>query len=138
VQWIIDIAIGGILVAAIVIALGIEAEDPSWEERWLDLSTADRARLAAAARSGALLPDPDEIDLAAGYARRYRGRNSRERLGFISVPLGAALIVAGLVTDNAILVVFGVFFGAGGLWGLSHSLQLDRNLREAISRDHRP
>lgn len=138
VQWVVDIAIAAILVVAVVIALRIEAVDPTWEGHWRELSAADRARIAAATRSGALLADPDEIDLAAGYARRYRGRTSRDLLSFIWIPLGAALIIAGLLADSAILVVFGGIFGAGGLWGLGRSLQLDRNLREAISRDHQP
>ena len=137
-QWIVDIFLAAILIGAVVIMLRLEAEDPTWEERWDDLSAADRARIAAAARSGALLADPEEIDLAAGYARRYRGRNSRDRLGFVPILLGAGLIIAGLVADNAIPVAFGVFFGVGGLWGFSHSLQLDRDLRETISRDSRP
>jgi hypothetical protein len=137
-QWIVDIALAAILVGAVVIVLRLEAEDPTWEERWHELSAADRTRIAAAARSGALLADPEEIDLAAGYARRYRGRYAGERLGFVPILIGVGLIIAGLVADNAISVVFGLFFGVGGLWGFSRSLQLNRNLCETISRDSRP
>jgi hypothetical protein len=137
-QWIVDIVLAAIVVGALVIMLRLESEDPTWEARWHELSAADRARIAAAARSGALLADPEEIDLAAGYARRYRGRYARERLGFVPIVVGAGLIIAGLVADNALPIVLGVFFGGGGLWGLSHSLRLNRNLRETISRDSRP
>ena len=89
--------------------------------RWGALSPADRARIAAAARSGSLLASEEEIELAAGFARRDRRRRRPTRLiAAIDLPLGALLILGGLVADAGIFIAFGALFLLLGL------LRLDR------------
>jgi hypothetical protein len=134
---------------AIVVILGIgiflafrredESEDHGWEARWQDLAPTDRTRIMAAARSGTLLADPDEIELAAGFARRDRRLLAVYNLAAAaSVAAGAAFMVAGIVADSLVFVIGGGVFLLRGLWGFYLDLEAARNFREAISRDHRP
>jgi hypothetical protein len=124
-----------ILVAAFVLAYRVEDDDPTWVERWRALSPADRTRLATAARSGTLLAEPEEIELAAGFARcDRRRRDPYNLLATIRLPLGVALLAGGLVADSGLFIFFGVIFLLGGLWGLRHSTQINRAERETIDR----
>jgi hypothetical protein len=61
-----------------------------------------------------LLASEEEIEPAAGYARR----DQRRRLPYalmvgIRLPLGIALIVGRLLADSGVLIVFGVLFTLG-------------------------
>jgi hypothetical protein len=95
----------------------VKDDDPEWLERWKTLSPAERTRIAAATRSGALLASHEEIELAAGFARRDRRRLSPWTLAnVIRLLLGIALIAGGLAADSIILLVFGVLFLFGGIW----------------------
>lgn len=134
---------------AIVVILGIgivlafrrddENEDPEWEARWRDLTPADRSRIKAAARTGALLADPEETELAAGFARHdHRLLAVYNLAAAASVAAGAALMVAGIVADSLVFVIGGGVFLLRGLWAFHLDFQAARNFREAISRDHRP
>jgi hypothetical protein len=124
-----------ILLGATVVLFRVGRSDPDWEERWRNLDPADRTRIKAAVQSGALLADPEEIDLAAGLARRSQGEVEFGDVAAVIVAcLGTALTVAGLLTDLLVLVVFGGLFLLVGLFGLRTELQLGRNLREVISR----
>jgi hypothetical protein len=69
------LAVAAIFVGLIVALAMDRGSDPLWEQRWRDLGGADRKRIEAAVRSGALLADPEEIEIAAGLARR-KGRTS--------------------------------------------------------------
>jgi hypothetical protein len=131
----VDIALALIVLFAFLLVWRKEGDDPVWQERWRALSPADRTRIARAARSGALLSSQEEIELAAGYARR----DQRRRLPYtlmtgIRLPLGIALLAGGLLADSGVFIAFGVLFTLGGLWGLSSGLRLRRGLRETISR----
>jgi hypothetical protein len=124
------------VLAAFVMVWRNEGDDPIWEERWRALSAADQARIAAAARSGSLLASEEEIELAAGFARRDRRRNLPNRLiASVRLPLGVALIAGGIVADSALFLVFGVIFVIGGFWSLGRNHRIARNLRETIGRD---
>jgi hypothetical protein len=132
-----DIAIALIVLGAFVLVWRTEGDDPIWQARWAALSPADRSRIAAAARSGKLLTSQDEIELAAGYARRDRERQLPFTLmQAIRLPLGIALIGGGLLADSVVFLVFGALFTLAGLFALSRGFRVRRALRETISRDH--
>jgi hypothetical protein len=129
------VAVGAIFVGLLAVLAQDRDDDPLWEQRWRDLGPADRKRIEAAVSSGALLADPEEIEIAAGLARKKRAL-----VGFVDLSLaiisglGVALIVAGLIADTPVLVVFGCLFLLRGLWALVTELRVGHNLREAISR----
>ena len=129
------VAVAVIFVGLLVVLSQSRDGDPVWEQRWRDLGAADRKRIERAVRSGALLADPEEIELAAGLARKQKAL-----VGFIDLAsviasgLGVALIVAGMIADTPILVVFGCLFLLRGLWALITEIRIGRNLRETISR----
>jgi hypothetical protein len=132
------ILIAAIVLAAFVMVWRTEGDDPLWQERWRGLSPTEQARIAAAARSGSLLASEEEIELAAGFARRDRRRRRPARLiAAIDVPIGAILILGGLVADAGIFIVFGGLFLVLGLFRLYRARQVGRGLRETISRDRR-
>jgi hypothetical protein len=134
-----DIAIVVVLGTAVFVAFRIGKDDPEWERRWRELSPADRRRLAVAASSGALLADPGEIELAAGYARHDRRRRPFTDVWILTLALvGLALLLAGLISGHAILIAFGCFFILRTAWTVRHQFEVGRNLREAISRDREP
>jgi hypothetical protein len=135
----VDIAIAVIFLAAVVTAgkAGSDA-DPTWEERWRALSPADRARLAAAARSDSLLASQEEIELAAGFARRdRRHRGPYTFLHAVRIPVGLVLIAGGLLAHSLLFLLFGAAFFLAGLWSLRRTFQISRAERETISRDRR-
>jgi hypothetical protein len=110
--------------------------DAGWEARWEQLPAAERVRLAAAARSGALLAEPEEIGLAAGFARRERRRRAPGALlASLDLPIATVLILGGLVTGIALFLLAGVFFLLLALWRLVRHRRVSRGLRETISRD---
>jgi hypothetical protein len=130
-----DIAIALIVVGAFILVWRTEGDDPDWDARWRALSSADRTRIAAAARSGALLATEEEIKLAAGFARRDRRRRGPYSLVHaIRLPLGIALVAGGLVADSVVFLVFGVLFILAGLWGVGADRRIARAEREAIAR----
>ena len=132
------VALALIVLGAFVLVWRAEGDDPGWEERWQALSPAERARLASAARAGSLLASEEEIELAAGFARRDRRRRRPGRLiAALDVPIGAALILGGLVADAGIFIFFGAVFLLLGLFRLYRAHQVGRGLRETISRARR-
>jgi Flp pilus assembly protein TadB len=136
-HWLPDACIAAVLLTAFVVAYRVKDDDPEWLERWKALSPADRTRIAAAARSGALLASQEEIELAAGFARRDRRRNGRWTLVNIArLLLGIVLVVAGIVADSIVFIVFGAVFLIAGLWTARYSHNLARAERETIARDH--
>lgn len=139
-SWLVDLALLVIVVGAAVLVFRDRVDESDWEERWRALTPADRTRIAAAARHGNLLADPEEIDLAAGYARRQRRRRAPYtfRSTFFGLFLGAALLIAGLIHGSVVLPILGaVILAATGL-GLRRGSAADDNLREAASRDPHP
>jgi len=138
-SWLVDLALLAILVGAVVFMLRDNVDDSAWEERWRGLSPEDRTRIAAAARRGALLSDPEEIELAAAYARRRRRERAPHTLRVaIAGLLGAALLIAGLVHDSTVLLIFGAIFLLSAAISLGRESQVAHNLRETASRDRRP
>jgi len=108
----VDIALALIVLFAFLLVWRKEGDDPVWQERWRALSPADRTRIARAARSGALLSSQEEIELAAGYARR----DQRRRLPYtlmtgIRLPLGIALLAGGLLA-GALDITYACLFWA--------------------------
>lgn len=131
----VDIGIALFVLLAFVLAWRVGEDDPAWKERWQALSPAERARIAAAARSGTLLASQEEVELAAGFARRGRRRRGPYTVRYaIRLPLGLALIIGGLVADSIVLLAFGVIFVASGLWSLVTDRRVSRAEREAIDR----
>jgi hypothetical protein len=129
------ILIAAIVLAAFVMVWRTEGDDPLWQERWRALSPTEQARIAAAARSGSLLASEEEIELAAGFARRDRRRRGPYTLIYaIRLPLGIALVAGGLVADSIVFIVFGVLFILVGLWSLGSERRVARAEREAIDR----
>jgi hypothetical protein len=135
----VDIAIAIIFLGALVAVWKVGGnEDPTWEERWRDLSPADRARISSAARSGSLLASEEEIELAAGFARRDRRRRGPYTFLYaVRIPVGLLLIVGGLLAHSLLFLLFGAVFFLAGLWSLRRTVQISRAERETISRDRR-
>jgi hypothetical protein len=135
----VDIAIALIFLGALVAVWKVGGnEDPTWEERWRALSPADRARIATAARTGSLLASEEEIELAAGFARRDRRRRGPYNFLYaVRIPVGLVLIAGGLLTHSPLFLVFGAILFLAGLWSLRRTFQISRAEREAISRDRR-
>lgn len=132
------ILIAAIILAAFVMVWRAEGDDSLWQERWRALSPAERARIAAAARSGSLLASEEEIELAAGFARRDRRRRRPARLiASIDVPIGAVLILGGLLAHAGIFIAFGAALLLLGLFRLYRAHQVARGLRETIGRARR-
>jgi hypothetical protein len=133
-----DIAVALIVVGAFVLVWRNEGDDPAWQARWGALSPTERYRIETAARSGGLLASQEEIELAAGYARRTRRRRRPSRLiSAFDVPIGIVLILGGLVTHVLLFSAFGALFLLIGLYRLRRSHRINRGLRETISRDRR-
>ena len=133
------IAIALIVLGAFVTVWRREGDDPLWQQRWSALSPAERVRLAAAARSGALLASQEEIELAAGFARRDRRRRRPTRLiAAFDLPVGVVLVIGGLVASAPIFIAFGALFLILGLFRLLRARRIGRGLRETISRDRQP
>jgi hypothetical protein len=129
------IAIALVVLGAFVLVWRAEGDDPLWLERWRALSPTERSRIAAAARSGSLLASEEEIELAAGFSRRDRRRRRPTRvIAAIDVPIGAVLILGGLVAEAGIFIAFGVAILVLGLIRLYRARQVDRGLRETIAR----
>jgi hypothetical protein len=130
------IAVALVVLAAFVMVWRAEGDDPTWQLRWAALPPDERVRLAAAARSGSLLGSQEEIELAAGFARRDRRRRRPARLiAAIDVPVGAVLTLGGLVTHVAVFSVFGALVLVLGLFRLRRARRVGRGLRETIARD---
>lgn len=137
-QYLPHVVIALIVIGAFVLVWRAEGDDPLWLARWNALSPAERARLAAAARSGHLLATEEDIALAAGFARRDRRRRRPARLiAALDVPIGAVLIIGGLVTGVVLFTLFGALFFLLGLFRLYRAHRVARGLRETIAR-HRP
>lgn len=114
----------------------VEGDDPTWEERWRALPPADRARISRAARSGTLLASEEEVELAAGFARRDRRRRTPYTLRLlVSILIGAILIVGGILADSVALIAFGALCLLGGLWSIGNAYRVSRAERETIARD---
>ena len=125
-----------IVLVAFVMIWRVEGDDPAWAERWRALSPAERARIARAARSGALLASQEEIELAAGFARRdRRGRTPYTLRLMATIPVGGILIVGGILADSVALIAFGTVVLLGGLWSIRGTERLSRAERETIARD---
>jgi hypothetical protein len=133
------IAIALIVLAAFATVWRAEGDDPLWLARWDALTPEERIRLARAARSGTLLPSQEEIELAAGFARRDRRRRRPGRLiASLDVPAGAAILLGGLVSGIFVFSAFGFLILGLGLLRLLRARRVSRGLRETIARDHRP
>lgn len=132
------IVVALLVLGAFVMVWRAEGDDPVWAARWDGLSPTERARIAAAARSGSLLASEEEIELAAGFARRdHRRRRPARLIAALDVPVGAVLILGGLVTGVALFTVFGALLLLLGLFRLYRAHQVGRGLRETISRARR-
>jgi hypothetical protein len=132
------IIIALIVLGAFVTVWRAEGDDPIWQARWTALSPTERTRIAAAARSGSLLASQEEIELAAGFARRdLRRRRPGRLISSIDLPVGVLLILGALLTHVLIFGIFGAAFLLLGLFRLHRSRQIGRGLRETISRDRR-
>jgi len=122
-------ALAAVLLATLVIMSRIE-KDKGWKKRWHKLSRADRTRIGAAARSGALLADPEEAELAAKLPRYERtDRAVRDLQGIILLATGALVLIN---ESFFIFTIVGVFNAGAGLWILRNPPQTARNLRHAI------
>jgi hypothetical protein len=123
-------------IALIALAVGVSLfrtrdDDPTWTERWKSLSPTARRRITTSVRTGALLADPEEIEVAAELARRRHAmRIFTDVWAFIVAGLGTALVIAGLVANLLFLVIFGGFFLIGGVW----VFRSESSLREIMYR----
>jgi hypothetical protein len=130
-DWLPYVAIALIAVVATVALFRIGDDDPIWTERWQALTPEARRRIRASVRTGSLLADPEEIQLAAGLARRRRATLVLgEAWAVVVAGLGVALIVAGFLNDFIPGVVIGVLFVLVVLIGL----RSENSVREVMSR----
>jgi hypothetical protein len=131
----IEIAIALVVLGAFVLVWRREGDDPLWLARWNGLSPGERARIAAAACSGEPLASEDEVELAAGFARRDRRRRRPSRLlAAIDAPVGLIVLLGGIVVGSAVFIAFGALILAFSLLRLARARRLNRGLRETISR----
>jgi hypothetical protein len=129
--WLPYVAIALIAIGATVAVFQLGDDDPTGTERWRSLSPAARKRIRRSVRTGALLADPEEIEVAAELAHRARSvRIFMEVWAIILVGLGIGLIVAAIVANFVFPAIIGAFFLLGGLWGLHP----ENDYREVISR----
>jgi hypothetical protein len=96
-------------------AFGRGADGPSWETNWRGLDHVDRVWIAAATHtkgSRTKLEEQGEVDLAKGYSRRQRRRDSYFVLAIMPPLIGlTVLILTGVLSDSALswpLVAIGV------------------------------
>jgi hypothetical protein len=82
------IVIALVVLGAFVTVWRTEGDDSTWQAHLAALSPVERARLAAAARSGSLLDSDEEIELAARRDRRHH-RPAR-LIAAIDLPIGAS------------------------------------------------
>jgi hypothetical protein len=131
-----DIALALIVLGAFVLAWRAEGDDPIWGNA--GAPSPPPTEPASPPRPAPGTPRiREEIELAAGYARRTRRRNRPYALIYaIRVPLGIALLAGGLIADSVLFIAFGVIFLLGGAWALIKGRQESGALRETISRDH--
>lgn|GEM_PF-2052529 len=85
------------------------ARDPEWERRWEALPQLQRDRIAAAVRNGGGLEDPEESELAVGYAREQRKlATALSHPGALHLVLGSVLLLEALFGSP--LTVFSLTF----------------------------
>jgi Flp pilus assembly protein TadB len=131
----IEIAIALLVLGAFAAVWRRESDDPLWLARWSGLSPAERARISKAARDGELLASQEEIELAAGFARRDRRRRRPSRLiAAIDAPVGLVVLLGGIVVGSGVFVAFGVLILGFALIRLARARRVNRGLRETISR----
>jgi hypothetical protein len=120
----VDIFLIGVTVLAAVLAVSVALrpgdDDPNWELRWRSLDPGYRNWLAAMTtdpRWMKTLSDPEEVELAKGFARRERRHLAFYELAATALAaLTVALALAGLVRLSAVGISLGLF---GGIrWGV--------------------
>jgi hypothetical protein len=130
-----EIIVALIVLGAFVLVWRAEGDDPIWLARWNGLPPAERARIAEAARSGELLASQDDVELAAGFAKRDRRRRRPNRLiATIDAPVGLVVLLGGIVAHVTLFIVFGVLILGLALIRLRRARRVSRGLRETIAR----
>jgi hypothetical protein len=126
----------GVISATTILRPG--ADDPNWELRWRSLDPGYRDWLAAMTtdpRWMKTLTDPEEVELAKGFARRERRRLAYFDLAAgVLVALVVALTLAGLVRLSATGFALGLF--ALVRWGAESWRQ--RQIRQKVRLGFEP
>jgi hypothetical protein len=99
-------------VGAVWTALRPGDDDPNWELRWRALDPGYRNWLAAMATEPSwmkTLSDPEEIQLAKGFARRERRQLAYYGLAlWVLIAIAVALTVAGLLSFSDVGIAVGL------------------------------
>ena len=118
------------------------ADDPNWELRWRGLDPGYRDWLAAMTTSRtwlATLDDPDEIELAKGFARREARRRGRLDLAATALLIFAvAFVLAGLLPNSAWTLGISIYWVVRLLAEHGRYQQLKRRLHQRTDPDVAP
>jgi hypothetical protein len=106
-----------VLISSIRPAFRRGVDSPTWELRWRGLAPDDRARIAAAARTGEELADPDDSELAAGLRHRTERHDAYFHIAVLALPVAAAILAITGVTGGGFASLAIAISGIGtGLW----------------------
>jgi hypothetical protein len=136
-------------VATLVGLLGASSEayrrgpdDANWEFRWRGLDPGYRDWLAAMTTSRtwlSTLDDPEEIELAKGFARRERRRRGHFDVAALAlIWFCAALVLAGVLPTSACTLGFSVYGVVRLLAEFGRNQQLKRRLDQRTDPDVAP
>jgi Flp pilus assembly protein TadB len=107
-------------------------QEPEWEARWNELPQLQRQHIEDAVRRGEPLFDPEEAELAAGYARQQRATSalfSHSRV--VHLTLAAFLLLITLVGGSPLLAVLVVLLLGFLIWVAYRERVTKRNLDRA-------
>ena len=104
-------------------------QDPQWEERWKQVPQLQREQIAAAVRRGEAPQDPEEAELAAGYARQQRASAAIFSSGRVAhLVLAAFFLLIGIVGGSPLVLVLALFLLSFFIWVAYRERIAKRNL----------
>ena len=107
-------------------------QEPEWEARWNALPQLQRQYIEDAVRRGEPLLDPEEAELAAGYARRQRATSSLfSRSPVIHFVLAGFLLLIALAGGSPVLLALVLLLLAFLIWVAYRERVTKRNLDRA-------
>jgi Flp pilus assembly protein TadB len=107
-------------------------QDPAWEERWSQVPRLQREQIAAAVRRGEPVQDPEEEELAAGYARQERATATIFSNGRVAhLALATFFLLIGIVGGSPLVLVLALFLLSFFTWVAYRERVTKRNLDRA-------
>ncbi|HWO83881.1 MAG TPA: hypothetical protein VNM38_08865 [Solirubrobacterales bacterium] len=107
-------------------------QDPEWEERWNQLPQLQREQIASAVRRGETLQNPEEAELAAGFARQQRATATIFSSGRVAhFVLAGFFLLIGIVGSSPLVLVLALFLLSFFGWVAYRERVTKRNLDRA-------